>query len=70
MEKVYLYSLWNKKFACYEGEVKPSSRRGGGSYFVSDTKQLVCASEPGVVYNGMVWLPEKDNNKAIDLLVQ
>ena len=71
---VYIYSLWKGKFLIHNGDVhvrKNYSRYVNHATFLdrTDVRSYSCNSEPGVVYNQTVWLYEKDDEKAIQLLI-
>jgi len=65
-EHVYLYSLLNGRFTVHEGRVYEYHKRGS---FKSKTKSLGCAAEEGIVYNSMVWLKERDDARAKEILI-
>lgn len=73
--KGYLYSMWSGKLRVHEGYVEESKYARGRYHFHvtrggKPIKRLMCSVEPGVITNATVWLPERDDQKAIDILVQ
>lgn len=67
----YLYSTWCGVLSVEEGSVKTFNGETNYGVFCSNNdKTLLCHIEPEKVYNAMVWLPERNDQKAIDILVQ
>lgn len=74
-DNVYLYSRRSGRIEVRQGCVRPTS-----AYSVTRAKftydrcgkevYLQCTLEPGVVYSGVVWLPERDDKKAMDLFIE
>jgi len=62
-----LYSIWNGSVKAYEGEVIVIDEERG--IFKSKTKRFTCHAEPGKIYNAVVWLEEKNDERAIQLLI-
>ena len=73
MNKGYVYSLWSGQFLCKEADfvTNPDSRvenlygaktKAGKFMWVSNT--------PGVVYNAMVWLEDRDDERAVRILIE
>ena len=62
-----LYSIWNGTVKAYEGEIKVIDEERG--IFKSTTQRFTCHAEPEKIYNAVVWLKEKDDNKAVQLLI-
>lgn len=72
--KGYIYSMWSGKLVVHEGYVLPSKNgRPGRFYRYRGDKLLgsiMCDNEPGVIVNSAVWFEERDDKKAIDMLIQ
>lgn len=76
--KGYLYSLWNGRFMCYEGEIFITKHplplpngRADTAAFASATKQYhQISTKPGIVHNATVWFPEKNDESAKKLLIE
>lgn len=78
--KGYLYSIWRDYLKIYEGEaitleyinenhrrIKP---RRVSLFVMNNGKKFGCSEEPGVVFNKMVWLTEKNDDIGRDLLIE
>lgn len=74
-DNVYLYSKRSGRVEVRQGYVRPTSaysvtsarftyNRGGKDAY------LQCTLEPCVVHNGVVWLTERDDEKALKLFVE
>lgn len=65
----FLYSMWPGYLNVTEGEILHISKY---TYFIreNDTKKICCHSEPEKIYNGLLWLEERDDEKAINLLIE
>lgn len=76
--KGYLYSIWSGRLRVFEGEVVTVERkydsygiRKQSSYFlVNAKKKVTCGEEPGVIYNKMVWLTERNDDIGRKLLIE
>lgn len=72
--KVYLYSRYRGRFDVYEGELRPYGYSKGMAAFEykrgNKGARLVCSPNPGEVYHGVVWLPEKDDAKALEIFIE
>lgn len=74
-EKAYLYSLHKGRLIVYEGRVQEYPNPDPDELFAcfyigkskSDSRKV--NREPEMVYNGNVWTPEDNLDKAVDLLV-
>ena len=74
-DNVYLYSKRSGRIEVYQGCVRPTS-----VYSVTNARFIFsrcgkdayrqCTLEPCVVHNGVVWLPERDDKKAVDLFIE
>ena len=71
----YVYSLWSGSFLCKKCEIdlnKPSMLDGTLTARY-DNKRLGIgigvATAPGVVFNNIVWLEERDDIRAADILI-
>lgn len=63
-EGAFLYSTFTGKLTVTEGVMYENG------CFQSGKKKIGCAKEPGVIYNSLLWLPERDDQKAEYLLVR
>jgi hypothetical protein len=72
--KGFLYSKWQGRFEVQEGYVMASNYSHWLGRFVikqgHKEKNLQCALESGEVYNAVVWLPERDDEKARQLFIE
>lgn len=70
----YMYSMWGGKLDSYEGYLMMSARPGRARFYkiANDTiaGSLMCSNKPGVIVNSVVWLKERDDKKAAELLIQ
>lgn len=77
---IFVYSIWSGELRVYEGDmhlIRPSWRsqmlgenlepRVG--IFKNAVKRFECSTNPGVVHNKIVWLPERDDDKARQILI-
>lgn len=67
-ESAFLYSMWNGCLIVYKGKVIPSMKKGW-SLFIHAKKHNQCSAEEGVIYNAVVWLYERDDNEAREILI-
>lgn len=68
----YIYSLWTGHFLCMEAEfgVNPDSRVKDLYWAKTKAGKLLWVSNiPGVVYNAMVWLEDRDDDRAARILI-
>ncbi len=72
--KGYLYSKWQGRFEVQEGYVMASNYSHWIGRFVikqgHKEKNLQCPLEPGEVYNAVLWLSERDDEKARQLFIE
>lgn len=69
----YLYSMKTGILKVYEGDVYERLNKKFDNrciFVVNGTRHNLCDRESGKVFNGLVWLPEKDDNVAIDILIE
>ena len=66
-EKAYLYSLWRGELKIHEGEIHRLWSSDG--VCVTNKRNVKCSLEPGAVFNSVLWLPEKDDQRAIEILI-
>lgn len=68
--KCYLYSTKTGELKIYEGFIcnYPYDKRK--AVFVTEQNMYIVATEPGVYYNSMLWLPEKDDKTAVDIIME
>jgi hypothetical protein len=71
-ENVYLYSLWNGELKIIEGDVygSPYNHSDNVASFKTKRKRFMCSSEPGIVYNSVVWFPDRDDVSASKVLIE
>lgn len=71
-DDVYLYSRYSGRIEVYQGYVRPYTRYGARFTFKRGSKDayLQCPLEPGVVHHAVVWLYERDDQKARDLFIE
>ena len=69
---VYLYSRYTGKTEVHQGYLRPFNRYGARFTYERYGKDayLQCPFESGVVRHGVVWLPERDDQKAKELFIQ
>lgn len=68
----YLYSMKTGIMKVYEGDIyeRLNKKFDNRCIFVVDGRRHnLCNAVAGEMFNGLVWLPEKDDNKAIDILI-
>ena len=69
----YVYSLWSGSFLCKKCEIdlnKPSMLDGTlTARYDNKPIGIGVATAPGVVYNNIVWLEERDDIRAADILI-
>lgn len=63
-EKAFLYSTFTGNLTVTEGTVYENG------CFQSGKKKIVCSKEPGEIYNSLLWLPERDDQKAEYILIR
>ena len=63
----FLYSIWNGSVKVYKGEAIVIDEKRG--IFKSKSKRFTCHAEPGEIYNAVVWLEERNDEIAIQLLI-
>lgn len=75
--KGYLYSRWRGRFEVLYGTIIPlnyNGRHKGYAHFEYQSgrkeKHLQCWGEPGFIYYGVVWLPERDDEQARRLFLE
>lgn len=71
-DHAFLYSTWSGKLKVTPGKVLQVKGFESLGTFCSenDEKMVTCHLESEKIYNAMVWLSERDDEKAIDLLVK
>ena len=68
----WLYSIWSGKFRCYLGDVYQHGRDKATASFRTKKpiqKHFLCSSDDETIYNGVVWLREKDDLLALEYLI-
>ncbi len=66
----FLYSVWSGELRVREGKVVIGNPFRETYTFISkDAVSVTCSNHPGEVYNAMVWLEERDDQKAKELLI-
>lgn len=71
-DNVYLYSRYSGRTEVYQGYIRPFNRYGARFTYEKHGKDayLQCPFESGVVRHGVVWLPERDDQKAKELFIE
>lgn len=73
-DTAYLYSTWSGNIAIKIGRVVEHQgfRNTGTGTFIDENeiKIVSCHLEPGKIYNASVWLPQRDDEKAKEILVK
>lgn len=71
-EKGFLYSIWTNEFRVYEGKVLSTNRKSldGLAFFCFARIRINCSLKPGEIYNSMVWLKERNDQFAIDIMIK
>lgn len=68
--KGYVYSLWTGQLKVEEGDVYNSIYDERlASFITKNKKKYQCALNPGIIYNGIVWLLERDDNLARQIMI-
>lgn len=60
----YAYSLLNDVFICHEGTISNSKSSIFGTFHSNDNFHATVTMMPGEVYNGVFWLPTKNDEEA------
>lgn len=66
-QKAYLYSMWNNELVMKEGYIDYTKfyyRNDRVPFHIDGHYKTMCGREPGFVYNGFVWLTERDDELA------
>lgn len=70
-EKAFLYSLWSGEFKRYEGTIVAGANyKDGLAYFTNKKKNIMCSSNEGTIWNSIIWLTDRDDQKVIDAFVK
>lgn len=70
-EKAFLYSLWTGEFKLYEGRIVTGEKyKDGMARFIGEKKEMICPSKDGEIYNSIIWLTDRDDQKVIDIMVK
>jgi hypothetical protein len=70
-EHAYLYSCWSGHLIVYEGIVyEGHSGSNQTGQFKTKTKRFLCAYEPEVVHNSVVWLGGRNDDLAKKILTE
>jgi hypothetical protein len=67
--KAYLYQLQKGILNIYEGNVY-ATLNGYDGVFKTKNKNIACSSQPKLVFNSTVWIPEINDDLARELLIQ
>lgn len=65
----WIYSLWSGVFRTYEGYIQASIPHSDQGRFITANRSFQCSIHHGVVFNAVVWLSERDDDLARELLV-
>lgn len=72
--KVYLYNFYRGKLDEYEGDLQIRGKYQAIIRIINDNGTILrvraCDPKPGVLYNHIVWFPEADKLKAIDIFME
>lgn len=66
----WVYSLWSGRFTTLQADIYMSNDRTHCHFATGTTRHGICASESEVFYNGVIWLPMRNDQKARNLFVQ
>lgn len=66
-ENAYLYQIQKGILNVYEGDVHKTWKDYEGA-FITNTKNRACSSKPKLVVNAAVWLTERNDDLARELL--
>lgn len=71
-DRAFLYSTWSGVLKVTTGKVLQVKRFESIGTFCSenDEKIVTCHLEPEKIYNAMVWLPERNDEKAINCIMK
>ena len=69
-ENCYLYSLWSGRLVVHPGHVHKGYLNDDVGRFQSKNKSFGCSIHPGVMYNSVVWLEERNDDRAKDILIE
>lgn len=70
-ERAFLYSLLTGEFKLYEGRIIAGKNyKYGMADFFGKKKNLICSSKEGEIYNSIIWLTDRDDQKVIDIMVK
>ena len=67
--KCYLYSTKTGELKIYEGTIRNYRHNKYKAEFMTGTNLFIVAKAFGVYYNSMLWLPEKDDKAAVDIIM-
>ena len=65
----YAYSLLNDTFTCHEGIISNTGNSRFGIFRSGDHYNATITMIPGEVYNGVLWLPVKNDEEAKKLFI-
>lgn len=65
----YVYSLLDDKFSYHEGIIAPTYYAQFGIFRSNDNYSTTVSMTPGEVYNGVVWLPDRNDEEAKRLFI-
>lgn len=68
-ELVYVYSLLNDKFSSHEGVIAIAPNSNFGVFRSKDNYHGTVSMIPGEIYNGVLWLPAKNDKEARKLFI-
>lgn len=72
-QKVYLYSIGDEGLLFLEGYIDHKRRYYGGNrlpFCIDGRFKSMCGRKSGYMYNGHVWLPERDDELARKILME
>lgn len=65
----YVYSMWSGRLIAYKGTAYTSIHEGMANFYTESDKKIQCSTEPGTIYNAVIWLTERDDELAKKLLI-
>lgn len=70
-EGVFLYSLWSGEFKLYEGRIVVGENyKYGMARFIGAKKEMICSSKEAEIYNSIIWLRNRDDQKAVNTMIK
>lgn len=71
VSKGYLYSRFRGEFKVQEGTLlSRESAPNTGRFYVNEKKYYTCSPEVGTLFNGVVWLPTRNDEFVLDIFIE